>query len=50
VSSTPVTLYDFRVFFNYAQYGYGAAIAWGTLVFIGAATTTYFYLLTKKRK
>lgn len=50
VSSTPITLYDFRVFFNYAQYGYGAAISWATLVFIGMATTTYFYLLTRRKK
>jgi ABC-type sugar transport system permease subunit len=50
VSSTPVTLYDFRVFFNYAEYGYGAAISWATLVFIASATTTYFYLLTRRKK
>jgi ABC-type sugar transport system permease subunit len=50
VSSTPVTLYDFRVFFNYAEYGYGAAISWVTLVFIASATTTYFYLLTRRKK
>lgn len=49
-ASTPVTLYDFRVFFNQSQYGYGAAISWATLLFVASATTTYFYLLTRKRK
>lgn len=49
-ASTPVPLYNFRVFFAGLDYGYASALSWLTLTFIAAATTTYFYLLTKKRK
>ncbi len=49
-SSTPVTLYDFIIFFRQGDYGYGSAISWLTLLFVASATTTYFYLLTRKRK
>jgi ABC-type sugar transport system permease subunit len=44
-----VTLYDFIIFFRQGDYGYGSAISWLTLLFIASATTTYFYLLTRKR-
>ncbi len=48
-ASTPVPLFNFRVFFAGLDYGYASAISWMTLMFIATATTTYFYLLTKRR-
>ena len=48
-ATTPVTLYDFIIFFRQGDYGYGSAISWLTLLFVASATTTYFYLLTRKR-
>jgi ABC-type sugar transport system permease subunit len=49
-ATTPVTLYDFIIFFRQGDYGYGSAISWLTLLFVATATTTYFYLLTRKRR
>jgi ABC-type sugar transport system permease subunit len=49
-ASTPITLYDFIVFFQQGNYGYGSAISWLTLAFVASATTSYFYLLTRRRR
>jgi len=48
-STTSISFYAFRVFFNQGNFGYGAAISWLALVFIAIAATTYFYLLTRRR-
>jgi len=48
-ASTPVTLYNFRVFFYNQDYGYGAAISWVTLVVVLLLTIAYFRLLTTRR-
>ncbi|MEM0382275.1 MAG: sugar ABC transporter permease [Nitrososphaerota archaeon] len=49
MASTPVTLYNFRVFFYNQDYGYGAAISWLTLVAVLFLTIAYFRLLTRRR-
>ncbi len=49
-ATTPITLYDFIVFFRSGNYGYGSAISWFTLLFVASATTSYFYLLTRRRR
>jgi len=48
-ASTPVTLYNFRVFFYNQDYGYGAAISWITLIAVLLLTIAYFRLLTIRR-
>lgn len=48
-ASTPVTLYNFRVFFYNQDYGYGAAISWITLIAVLLLTVAYFRLLTARR-
>jgi ABC-type sugar transport system permease subunit len=48
-ASTPVTLYNFRVFFYNQDYGYGAAISWITLAAVVLLTIAYFRLLTVRR-
>jgi len=47
-ASTPATLYDFRVFFNSQDFGYGAALSWWILIFVLIAAITYFWLLTRR--
>ncbi|MCR8487362.1 MAG: sugar ABC transporter permease [Crenarchaeota archaeon] len=49
MASTPVTLYNFRVFFYNQDYGYGAAISWVTLAAVLLLTIAYFRLLTRRR-
>jgi len=48
-ASEPITLYAFTVFFQQGNYGYGSALSWLTLFFVVMATTSYFYLLTRRR-
>jgi len=48
-TSTPVPLYDFRVFLGSFNYGYGSAISWLALIFIVTAVTGYFYILTRRK-
>ena len=48
-ASEPITLYAFTVFFDQSNYGYGSAISWVTLLFVAMATTSYFYLLARRK-
>jgi len=50
LASTPITLYDFRVFFYNGDYGYGAAISWLLLIIAMILATAYFIALTRRRR